>query len=260
MQTAHYIARLGDLDNEIVKVARVADLLAKDAKGDGVGRLKDSVKSVQDKQKYVQEAKNCLLGFEGFMQAQAAAMQSALQDGVGPDQVRPVLAKFFTEVANRTGGAVAHHVEAIVNEVTASLERVSHAAKDLQEEHEDELRTGSVKESAGALSKVCASAEKALTKAVKKGDKSASTPEHGYEHMFASEEEEEEMADKEAHNHGYNLTAGLPPEFLENAKKKKEEAKGKKDDDKEEDEGKKASEILRDLFGERQEEEGRGQR
>ena len=244
MQTRTFIDRLGDLEEEITKVCRASEVIAKNAgkeHASGVGRLKEACDSLKEKQEYLREAKDCLLGFDGFLHAEAGSMREAMAN--------PRVGGAFSRVGERMGSLMAMHVNAMVEETIDGIRRVTSSIKALRDARQDAQRSGSLKESSKALSKVCSAAEKAIAK-IMKMDVEAPIPEHGDEHMHASDEPEEEeevemVVEKSAGEvgfHGYSLTAGLPPEFLENAQKKKDEAKGKKDGDKDkdDDEGKKA--------------------
>jgi hypothetical protein len=235
MQTRSFIDRLGDLDEEITKVCRAADVMSKGAGKEhsaGVGRLKEACDALQDKQKFVRDAKDCLLGLDGFMHALSGEMRQLME--------HPEMGNAVGRVSERMQAPLGAHVATIVEETVDGLRRVSAAVKALREAREDAKRAGSIKESAQALSKVCAAAENALKKALKHAESPPKTetveapaPQSGDEEVVV-----EEMVEKAAH--GYDLTAGLPPEFLENAQKKKDEAAGKKDDDKDDDKKKAA--------------------
>lgn len=238
MQTRSFIDRLGDLDEEITKVCRAADVMAKGAgkdHADGVGRLKEACKALEEKQKYVREAKDTLLGLDGFMHALSGEMRQLME--------HPKLGSAVSRVSEHMSGPLHGHVATIVEETVDGLRRVAAAVKALRESKEDAKREGSIKESVKALSKVCGAAENALKKALQH----ASAPDHVSEDDDDEEEVEAEevVVEKAAGElgfHGYTLTAkGLPPEFLENIKKKKEEAKSKDDDGKDGDDEKKSS-------------------
>jgi len=223
MQTRSFIDRLGDLDEEITKVCRAADVMAKDAgkdHADGVGRLKEACEALQDKQKYVREAKDCLLGFDGFLHALSGDVRQLME--------RPRMGSALSRISDRMAHPLEAHVVNIIEETIDGLRRVAAAVKALREAKEDAKRAGSIKESVKALSRVCSAAENAVRKTLKHAEKPAEKPKE-------AEIEEEVVVEKAAGVvgfHGYNLTAGLPPEFIENAKKKKEEAEAKKDGDK----------------------------
>ena len=233
MQTRTFIDRLGDLEEEITKVCRASEVIAKNAgkeHASGVGRLKEACDSLKEKQEYLREAKDCLLGFDGFLHAEAGSMREAMAN--------PRVGGAFSRVGERMGSLMAMHVNAMVEETIDGIRRVTSSIKALRDARQDAQRSGSLKESSKALSKVCSAAEKAIAK-IMKMDVEAPIPEHGDEHMHASDEPEEEeeevemVVEKSAGEvgfHGYSLTAGLPPEFLENAQKKKDEAAAKKKD------------------------------
>jgi hypothetical protein len=235
MQTRSFIDKLGDLDNEITKVCRASEVIAKAAGKDsasGVGRLKEACDALKEKQTFLREAKEHLLAFDGFLHAESGTMRDAMS--------HPKIGAVFGQIGDRMGPMMEVHVGTIAEEVTDGIRRVTSAVKALRDSKEDKKRAGSLKQSAKALEKVCSAVEKAIGKAVKMSNK-ASIPEHGYEHMHAAEPEVQEVVEEEAvvdkaagdiGFHGYSLTAGLPPEFLENAQKKKDEAAGKKNDDK----------------------------
>lgn len=309
MQTRSFIDKLGDLDNEITKVCRAAEVLSKGAGKDsasGVQRLKEACDSLEDKQKFLRKAKECLLGFDGYLHAQSASMRDSLAN--------PRVGGFIKNVGERMGPAMEEHVRMITEEVADGIRRVTSAVSSLRDSKRDKERAGMVKESVQALEKVCSAAEKAINQAM---DMAANPPQpeeieetvevegeepemeeseemvvekaagevgfHGYQLTAESlvpgnkskgpkelgeedmgwvpghrttqapvekkdDDDEKEAGKKKATNsdHGYVLTAGLPPEFLENAQKKKDEAAGKKDDeDKDEKEaGKKKAEDL----------------
>jgi hypothetical protein len=252
MQTRSFIDRLGDLDEEITKVCRAADVMAKGVGKDhasGVDRLKEACDALQDKQKYVREAKDCLLGLDGFMHALSGEMRDLME--------HPTLGSAVGRISQRMQHPLAAHVTTIVEETLDGLRRVAAAVKALREAKEDAKRAGSIKESTKALAKVCSAAENALKKALKQSaqpPKGAMVPDE----TPPKEEVEEVVVEKAAGTvgfHGYNLTAGLPPEFLENAKKKKEEAEAKKGDkDKDDDKSDKKAGELPDFIKEKQEE------
>ena len=236
MQTRTFIDRLGDLEEEITKVCRASEVIAKNAgkeHASGVGRLKEACDSLKEKQEYLREAKDCLLGFDGFLHAEAGSMREAMAN--------PRVGDAFSRVGERMGSLMAMHVNAMIEETIDGIRRVTSSIKALRDARQEAQRSGSLKESSQALSKVCSAAEKAIAK-IMKMDVEPSIPELGDEHMHASDEPEEEevemVVEKSAGEvgfHGYSLTAGLPPEFLENIQKKKDEAKDKKDDDKDDD-------------------------
>jgi len=225
MQTRSFIDRLGDLDEEITKVCRAADVMSKGTGKEhaaGVDRLKEACEALQDKQKYVREAKDCLLGLDGFMHALSGEMRQLME--------HPEMGHAVGRVSERMQGPLGAHVTNIVEETVDGLRRVSAAVKALREDREDAKRAGSIKESAQALSKVCEAAENTLKKALKHAESppkmvKTPAPQSGDEEVIV-----EEVVDKAAKSHGYDLTAGLPPEFLENAQKKKDEAAAKKDE------------------------------
>lgn len=297
MQTRSFIDKLGDLDNEITKVCRAAEVLSKGAGKDsasGVQRLKEACDSLEDKQKFLRKAKEALLGFDGFLHAQSASMRDHLAN--------PRVGGFIKNVGERMGPAMEEHVRMITEEVTDGIRRVTSAVAALRDSKRDKERAGMVKESVQALEKVCKAAESAISKAMDMAENPPKIPEPGEENEAEpeiEETEEEVMVEKAAgeigfhgytltaeslvpgnkskgpkelgeedmgwvpghrttqapvdedkdekeagkkkatnSNHGYVLTAGLPPEFLENAQKKKDEAAAKKDGD--EDDEKKA--------------------
>jgi len=97
-QTRTYIDRLGDLENEIARTCRVAEVMAKDAGKDlsgPTGRLKDACDAAREQAKHVAEAKNCLLEFDGFMHAQSQSIREALG--------RPHLVSYLNKVGDRMG-------------------------------------------------------------------------------------------------------------------------------------------------------------
>lgn len=233
MQTRSFIDRLGDLDEEITKVCRAADVMAKTCgkeHADGVGRLKEACDALEDKQKYVREAKDHLLGLDGFMHALSSEMRQLME--------HPKMGSAVSRIAERMLAPMQSHVSTIVEETVDGLRRVAAAVKALREAKEDAKREGSIKDSTKALSRVCGAAENALRKAMKHAAEPESAPEE--DEVLESEEVVVEKAAGQFGFHGYNLTAkGLPPEFLENIKKKKEESK--KNDEADDDEGEKKS-------------------
>lgn len=240
MQTRSFIDHLGDLDEEITKVCRAADVVSKSVgkdQSDGVGRLKESCVALQDKQKFVREAKDCLLGLDGFMHALSGEMRQLMD--------HPQMGGAVSRIAQRMQHPLGAHVTTIVEETVDGLRRVSAAVKALREATEDAKRAGSIKESAKALSKVCTAAENAIRKALQHSSEPVAEPVAPAPQSGDDVVEVAEVVEKAAGNtgyHGYALTAALPPEFLENAQKKKDEAAAKKDEDKE-DEKKSAGEM-----------------
>jgi len=232
-QTRTYIDRLGDLENELTRSCRVAEVMSKGADKDQAaagGRLKDACDSAREHLKYVAEAKTRLLEFDGFLHAQSQTIRESLD--------RPHMVSFMNEVGSKLGRSMESHVEAIVSGAIDALRRVAGSIKDMRDAKAGTEGDASAKGSAKALDKICDAAEKAIREGVKERKAApAPAPEVEVEVEVELDEETEKMA-----AHGYNLTAGLPPEFLENIQKKKDEAKGKKDDDKEDekDAGKKA--------------------
>jgi predicted DNA-binding protein len=220
-QIRTYIDRLGDLENELTRSCKVAEIMAKGAGKDlssASERLKDACEDAKEHCELVGKAKDRLLEFDGFMHAQSARMKDAME--------RPNVVRFLNEVGGRMGTAMETHVEALVSDTIESLRRLAGAVKDLREAKEGSENVASAKESAKALDKACSAAEKAISKGLQERA-SAPAPEEVEDDV---EEEIEVFEGKMAH--GYNLTAKeLPPEFLENAKKKKEEAAAKKDEE-----------------------------
>jgi len=236
MQTRNLIDRLGDLDEEVTRACKIGETVSKGApKGhaDDVSRLKAAMKAAQDCQVHVRMAKDNLLGFDGFLQAQRPSLRQALMH---PNRGSKT-AGFIDQVGRKVGPAMEHHVGGLAEEAVACIGRVQASLQALREAEDTDARGEDAKLSCKALEKTLTAAEKAIEKALKY----SSTPEHGYEHMHASDDEdvtEEEVVEvKEATTHGYNLvvapkSAGkMPPQFAENAQKKKDEAAGKKDDD-----------------------------
>jgi hypothetical protein len=222
-QTRTYIDKLGDLENELIRTCRVAEIMAKDAGKElsaASARLKEACDAAREQGKYVSEAKNRLLEFDGFLHAQSHAIRESLE--------RPHMASYLNEVGGRMGNALESHVEAIGGEAIEALRRIAGAIKDVRDAKANKEGEASAKASAKALAKICDAAEKAI----REGVKGRKRPEPEIE--MAEPEPEIEMDEEvevEKMAHGYNLTAGLPPEFLENAQKKKDEAKAKKDDE-----------------------------
>jgi len=230
MQTRSFIDRLGDLDEEITKVCRAADVMSKGAGKDqsaGVGRLKEACDALQEKQKFVRDAKDCLLGLDGFMHALSGEMRQLME--------HPEMGNAVGRVSERMQAPLGAHVATIVEETVDGLRRVSAAVKALREAREDAKRAGSIKESAQALSKVCAAAESALKKALKHAESPPKTetvtetveapaPQSGDEEVVV-----EEMVDKSAH--GYDLTAGDMPDFIKEKMKEKDDEKGEGQDE-----------------------------
>jgi hypothetical protein len=237
-QTRAYIDKLGDLENELTRSCRVAEVMAKDAGKDqaaAAGRLKDACDSAREHVKYVGEAKEHLLEFDGFLHAQTEKIRESLE--------RPHRVSYLNEVGARMGRALEHHVETLVSEAIEALRRIAGAVKDMRESRAGKEGDASAKASAKAVEKICDAAEKAIREGMKEHEPAqAAAPEVEESEVEVVEpgDAEEIEVDVEASAHGYNLTAGLPPEFLENAQKRKDEAKGKKDDEDEKDD-KKAS-------------------
>jgi len=235
MQTRSFIDKLGDLDEEITKVCRAADVMCKGAgknHTDCVGRLKEACDALEEKQKYVREAKDCLLGLDGFMHAMSGNMRQLME--------HPTMGSAVGKISERMQHPMSEHVAAIVECIVGCLRRVGAAVKDLREAKQEDKRSEDVKASAKALTKICGAAEKALRKAMKHSQeppKGALAPD---EEPPSEEMEEEAVVEKAAGDvgyHGYNLTAGLPPEFLKNIKKK--DGDDDKDDEKKDDDEKK---------------------
>lgn len=266
MQTRNLIDRLGDLDDEITRVCKIGTTVAKGApKGhaDEISRLKTAMTAAEDCQKHLLMAKKALLEFDGFLHAQRPSLREALMH---PDRGGKA-AGFLDQVGRKAGPAMEHHAGSLGEEAVECVGRVRAAIKAVQEAEETDARKDDAKLSCKALEKTISAAEKAIEKAVK----FASAPEHGYEHMHASDgdeaevEEEVEVEVREATTHGYNLTAvskskckalmeqvveesaedegdegieaskkaGDLPDFI---KEKQEEREGDKDDDKDDDE------------------------
>jgi hypothetical protein len=230
-QTRTYIDRLGDLENELTRTCRVAEVMAKDAGKDvasSAGRLKEACKGAREQIDHVADAKRRLLEFDGFLRAQSHIIRESLE--------RPHMVSYLNEVGGRMGRAMESHVEAIASEAIEALRRVAGAVKDMRDTKAVQDSDVSAKASVKSLEKICDAAEKAIREGIRERKHPAPRPEHEEPEVDMDEEIEVEV---EKTAHGYNLTAGLPPEFLENAQKKKDEAKAKKDDEGD-DEGKKA--------------------
>lgn len=227
-QTRTYIDRLGDLENELARSCRAAEVIAKGAGKDqapAAERLKDACEGAKEHLRYVGDAKDRLLEFDGFLHGQSHTIREALS--------RPKVVSYLNEVGARMGRAMESHVEAVAGGAIEALRRVAGAIKDLRDAETGAQGEASSKDSVKALGKICGAAEKAIREGLKEREAASEVEEPAPEEVV--EVEVEKMA------HGYNLTAGLPPEFLENAKKKKEEAEAKKDEDDDgKDAGKKA--------------------
>jgi hypothetical protein len=269
MQTKSSIDRLGDLDEEITRVCRTGEAVAKGAPkghGDEVSRLKTAMKAAEECQKHVLMAKAALLGFDGFLHAQRPSLRQALMH----PSLGTKAANFLENLGKKAGPAMEHHVGGLAEEATEAVGRVKASLQALRVAEETDARGDDAKLSCDALRKTLSAAEKAIVKAVKMAKSTPDTPrreeapEPEVEEVeeTAQVEETPEVAAKTA-AHGYDLTAGelpdfikekveeregkkddkddddksdkkagkLPPEFLENAQKKKDEAAGKNQDE-----------------------------
>ena len=271
MQTRDFIDKLGDLDEEITRVCRTGEAVAKKAPkshGDEVSRLQTAMESAQSCQEHVRCAKEALLRFDGFLHAVRPSVRQALMH---PDSGGPA-ARFFDGVGRKAGPALEHHVGGLAEEGVEAIGRVKASLKALRVAEEADERRDDAKLSCKALEKVLSAAERTIEKAIKAAEGGSFPPRHEdrveevEEVEEAPVEEVEEVEVLEGKTAGYDLTAGglpdfikkkqeeregekdddddekeagkkaaLPPEFLENAQKKKDEAKGKKDDDAEDD-------------------------
>lgn len=242
-QTRTYIDKLGDLENELTRSCRVAEVMAKDAgKADSAaaGRLKDACDAAREHLDHVRDAKERLLEFDGFLHAQSQVIRESLD--------RPHMVSYLNEVGGRMGRAMERHVEAIAEGAVDSLRRVAASVKDLRASRAVKESEASSKASVKALEKICDAAEKAIREGVKERKHPEPKPEYADPEVDIDEDDEDAVEEIEVDvegsarsAHGYNLTAkGLPPEFLENAQKKKDEAaaKAKKDGDEEKDDDK----------------------
>jgi hypothetical protein len=262
MQTRNFIDRLGDLDEEITRVCRTGETLSKgSSKGhaDEVSRLKNAMEGARACQEHVRMAKETLLNFDGFLHALRPSMRQALMHPRGGDGT----ANFFERVAQKAGPAMGHHVGGLAEEAVECVGRVQASLRALREAEVTDSRKDDAKLSCKALERVVAAAENAIRKAVKNAGDRPEVEARSEEPVEVVEEAEVIEGGKTAH--GFDLaagglpdfikekqeeregekkddkkdddekegckTAGLPPEFLENAQKKKDEAAGKKDDD-----------------------------
>ena len=242
MQTRSFIDKLGDLDEEITKICRTADVMSKGAGKEhsaGVSWLKEACDALQEKQQFVREAKDCLLGLNGFVHALSGELRGLME--------HPGMGSAVSRVSQHMQAPLGAHVATIVEETVDGLRRVSAAVKALRDAREDAKRSGSIKESAQALSKVCAAAENALKKALKHAESppnaeavetvetvetvEAPAPQSGDEEVVV-----EEMVEKSAH--GYDLSAGELPDFIKEKMKEKEEGEGQDEASDEDDDAK----------------------
>lgn len=235
-KTRTCIERLGDLHDEITRTCRMADVLAKSvgkSRAAEVSRLEACCEDLRKQQESVKDARECLLEFDGFLHAQSSAMKEALE--------HTPMATYFQQVGERLGGNMEHHVAELCEAVVQTLGRCKKCVEALRSAPEMDKAVGDAKACAKTISKLCGSAEKAISKGMQMASERAEGEEAEEVEVEVEVEEEPKTA-----SHGYDLTAGeLPPEFLENAKKKKEEAKAKKDDDKD-DSDKKAADVTAD--------------
>jgi len=234
-KTRTCIERLGDLDDEITRTCRMADVLSKasgKSRAAETSRLEACCEDLRKQQESVREARSCLLEFDGYLHAQSASMKEALS-------FTP-MTKYFEQVGERLGGGMENHVAELCESVLQTLGRCKKCIEALRSAPQTDKAVSEVKACAKTISKMCEAAEKAISKGMKMAEEREAPEEIEVE---VEVEEEPKTA-----SHGYDLTAGeLPPEFLENAKKKQEEAKSKdKDDDCDECEDKKASEVTAD--------------
>jgi len=244
MQTRTLIDKLGDLDEEITRVCRTGEAVSKRAgkgRADEVARLKTAMEAAAACQEHVRMAKDCLLRFDGYLNAVKPSIREALMH----PNMGGKAARFFDEVGRKAGPAMEHHVGGLAEEAVECIGRVQASLKALRVAEETEARKDDAKLSCKALEKVVAAAEKTIEKGVKMAEGAGLPPRHEEREEpveEAVEEAVEEGPEGEAVEeaemvegktaHGYNLTAkGLPPAFLENIQKKKDEAKAKKDDD-----------------------------
>jgi hypothetical protein len=223
---------LGNLDDEMSRQCRVAEIRLKGVKAERAGLVEEACKALEECQGNVREARQGLLEYEGFLHAQRTAIREALDH----PRLGGKAAAFFGQVGDRLGPALDGYVSNMVGEGMKILTGLEGALRALAEAEANQMGDGaSTKDSLKSLKNTLSTAEKAIEKAVKMTATSPSETPGGSVEMEA-EIEEERIA-----SHGYQLTAkGLPPEFLENAQKKKDEAAAKAEKDNDESE-KKAS-------------------
>ena len=266
MKTRNLIDRLGDLDEEVTRMCKTGRTVSKSApKGhsDEVSRLKTAMTAAEDCQVHLRMAKNALLEFDGFLQAQRPSLRQALMH----PNLGGKTAGFIDQVGRKVAPAMEHHVGGLAEEAVECVGKIQSSLQALRTAEETDERSDDAKLSCKALEKTLTAAEKAIDKAIKF---SSAPAEHGYEHMHASGDEEvieEEMVEeaekaKKATTHGYNIIAvsskckdlmekvvgddkgddegieasdkkagKMPPQFAENAQKKKDEAAAKKEED-----------------------------
>lgn len=272
-QIRTYVDRLGDIDDEVTRCCHVARRAAKGTKS---GALEGACKELEERQEHVREAKEALLEYDAFLHSQKASIRGALDHprlgGKAAAFFSQVDARLGPALEDHVSTLVEETVEGL-RRVAAELRAVEQAAQD---EHDTKSCKESVKALKKTIAAAEKTLEKALEVTSKKDDAAEDLVEeadpvpgdevvvediermasHGYtltakvpdfiqEKIDArskddgdeKEKDGDEKDGKKASDHGYVLTAGLPPEFLENAQKKKDEAAAKKKDG-DEDEGK----------------------
>jgi hypothetical protein len=201
---------LRDLDDEMSRQCRVAEIRLKGADSSRSGAVEEACKTLEKCQETVRETRQALLEYDGFLHAQMESLRGALDH----PRLGGKAAAFFGQVGDRLGSVLDQHVNMLVESGGECLRGLAEALQALAEGADDEAEVASSKDCLKAIKKAISVSEKAIEKAVKMTT-GAPGDATGEAHLAAL---------------GYQLTAkGLPPEFLENAQKKKDEAAAKKD-------------------------------
>ena len=220
-QIKKYIDRLGDLENALVRSCTLGEVLAKTAKigsATSVAYLKEACETARSQLQHVRDAKDRLLGLEGFLQAQKPSLRGALEN--------PAVVSYIHQVGARVSKILETHAEAVTKGALEALRRVAHAIKDVQEAKAREEELEAAKAAIKALVKSCSAAEAALRKGletvqVKEGSDcpcgcggtcgcgpQGDEPEdhHGYD-LAMGEAAVAETPEQKVASHGYRLTA-----------------------------------------------------
>ena len=235
MQTRTFIERLGHLEAEIVKTRKEAETVAAAVGKDnpsGVAHLKAAAKELGEKRQHVVEAREALLAFDGVAQAKRTLARHA---ATGRPELDERIGQFFGEVSERVASRLTEAVTRITDETAAELAHVGTTIEALRSVKKAADRTSAIKEDAERVANVLKAGEKALDKIVGMAAKKT-VPEHGYD-LTAGEmpdfiqkkiEERKEKGDGEKGDEKGDEKKGkkpakgkVPPQFLEHMKGKK---------------------------------------
>lgn len=160
--TRSIIDRLGDLDNEISRHCRAAQLQVKGVSGD-TSVVDEACKALEVCQQQIREAKQALLDYDGFLQGRRQALREALEH----PRLGGKAAVFFNQIGQRVVPAIETHAGGLIEEGIEALRHLGAAVRAVLATPESEADANQAKECLKALKKTLAAAEKAVEKAVK---------------------------------------------------------------------------------------------